>query len=452
MKTPDDSFILGRQVDLLYRNLRMGQIISIVNASFLVWVAHPFVTQTYLGMWWLIAVTVAGLRINTSRGFFALREEQRHQALAIWRQRALIGAAGSGLIWAAGTVLLMNSGDTILKLFTAFVMAGLVAGAVPALAADLLAFRAYALPIVLAVAVSAFGTDALHIAFSAMCLLFIATAGRSADLFHNTLHESFRLQHEKDRLAEHLNHARELAEQSNMAKTAFLANISHELRTPMNGIIGLGELLNLEDLSEDQRALLDPMRESANNLMTLITHLIQLSTLESGQVTLSPSAFVVGEMLDAMCANHRHNAQAKGLTLVTEQDPALPPVMVGDSERLRQIFDLLLGNAIKFTDFGTIRLQIRVAETSGNTVKVEFSVTDTGPGIAADKLPQLKGLFVQADGSSIRRHGGIGVGLPIARKLIELMGGELKIASEVGQGSCFSFTLPFSLTTPDTQW
>ena len=153
-----------------------------------------------------------------------------------------------------------------------------------------------------------------------------------------------------------------------------------------------------------------------------------------------------------MYANHRNNAQAKGLTLVTEQDPALPPVMVGDSERLRQIFDLLLGNAIKFTDRGTIRLVVRVAETAGNTVKVEFSVTDTGPGIAADKLPQLKGLFVQADGSSIRRHGGIGVGLPIARKLIELMGGELKIASEVGQGSCFSFTLPFSLTTPDTQW
>lgn len=449
MNPSTDPFILGRKVDLLYRNLRLGQIFSIVNASFLVWIAHTQVNPSSLGIWWLLAITAAGLRLALAANFYGESEPERLLRSAFWRQRALFGAASSGLIWASGTLLLLSSGDTILQLFTAFVMAGMVAGAIPALAADRIIFRSYAWPITLAVVIGAIGKDPLHIAFSAMSLFFLVIATRSADNFHDALQDTFRLEHEKDSLVEHLEHARQIAEQSNRTKTEFLANISHELRTPMNGIMGLGELLDLEELSEDQRSLLTPLRQSSADLMHLINHLIELSALEAGQVKLSHGAFAVSELLQALVSSHRKAAATKKLALLEEEDPTLPPVLVGDIDRLRQIFVHLVGNAIKFTEHGSICISVRVAKALADNVNLEFTVADTGPGIAAEKLSQLTGLFVQADGSAIRRHGGIGIGLPIARKLIELMGGELRIDSEIGVGSRFSFTLPFTFPEKD---
>ena len=438
-------FILGRQVELLYRNLRLGLIMSILNATFLLWVASSLVAPVSLGIWWLLATVVAGLRMALAARYYGQSEAERLSSSVFWRQRALLGAAASGLIWAGGALLLMTSGDTILKLFTAFVMAGMVAGAVPVLAADRLVFRCYAWPIVLAVVIGALGNDPLHIAFSTMSLLFVLIATRSADYFHDTLQDTFRLEEEKKQLVEHLEHAREVAEQSNRAKSAFLANMSHELRTPMNGIIGLSELLDLEDLSEDQRNLLTPMRESSETLLRLINHLIDLSALEAGQIKLAPSPFAVSELLQALVSSHRKAAATKGLSIIEEEDPALPSLLIGDIDRLRQVFKHLLENAIKFTDRGAISISVGVVEALPTRVNLEFTVADTGAGIAPEVLPQLTGLFMQGDGSSIRRHGGIGIGLPIARKLVELMGGEIKLESEMGVGSRISFTLPFAL-------
>ena len=443
-----DPSVVGRQVELLYRNVRLGQIVSIINASFLVWIAHTQISHDSLAIWWSLTIVTASLRMALGARFNGQTQVEQQSAITFWRQRALMGASASGVLWAAGALLLMGSGNTILQLFTAFIMAGMVAGAVPVLAAHRQAFRSYAWPIVIAVVIGAMGKDALHIAFSTMSLLFLLIATRSADYFHDTLQNTFRLEHEKDMLLENLEHARQIAEQSNRAKTEFLANISHELRTPMNGIIGLGELLDLEELSQDQRNLLTPMLESSHALMHLINHLIELSALEAGQVKLSPSPFAVSELLPALVSNHRKAATAKGLAML-EEAPELPQVLIGDVDRLRQVFAHLIGNAIKFTEHGSIHISVKVAEVAAAVTKLEFSVTDTGPGIPPKILPQLRGLFVQADGSSMRRHGGIGIGLPISRKLIELLGGELRIESKVNVGSRFSFTLPFALAEAD---
>jgi len=446
--TPDP-FVLGRHVDLLYRNLWIGQVVSAVNASLLVWVAFGQIPTTALALWWLLATLAAAVRATLAVRYHQRPEAARHAEAADWRQRALIGAACSGLIWAGGSLVLTGFGNTTLQLFTALVMAGMVAGAVPLLAPDRQIFRAYAWPIALAVAVGAWGPDALHITISTMTILFSLASTRSADYFHDMLLDTLRLEHEKDGLVGKLNQALEIAEQSNRAKTEFLANISHELRTPLNGIVGLGELLSLEDLTPGQQALLVPLRSSADDLQRSITHLIELSALEAGHVRATNSPFLATELLEVLLAVHHPAATAKGLTLGEDIDPELPYVLIGDVEHLRQIFTHLLGNAIKFTERGGVKVSAQIQERTPAGIALEFCIADTGPGISAEKLGLLGMLLIQVDGSSIRRHGGIGVGLPIARKLIELLGGKLEIDSQVGTGSRFRFTLPFALPAPD---
>lgn len=442
MTTPrDDPFILGRQVELLYRNLRQGQVTSIANAGFLAWIAWDQVARIPMIIWLGAAWLVASVRIVFGTRYFRCGEAAHRQQAALWHRRALIGTACGSVVWSAGTLLLMAGNDTTLQLFTAFIMAGMVAGAVPVLAADRLAFRLYAWPIVSCVAIGSLGNDPLHVAFTAMTLLFMFIATRSADNFNAALHDSLRLECEKDNLLADLSAAHRQTEQSSRLKTEFLANISHELRTPMNGILGLADLLEQESLNESQRELLTPLRQSADQLMHVIANLIELSALEAGQISLKPTPFAVDELLTSLRYSHLNAAKAKGLQFAESVGPEQAPTLLGDVDRLRQIFRHLLDNAIKFTHDGCIAVTAEIIDSRKDVARLRFSVIDTGIGMTPEIIPWLNGLMIQADGSSVRRHGGIGVGLPIARKLIELMGGELKITSTPGAGSCFCFEI-----------
>ncbi len=440
-----EPFVLGRRVELLYRNVLLGQIVSLINASMLTWVATSLIVNTAIYGWWLAAIVIAGIRINQAIIYRRETPAKRAADAFTWHRRARLSATAAGIVWAGGALLLMSQGNTQLQLFAGFVMSGMIAGAVPILAADRLIFRSYAWPVALAVAFGAFGSDPLHIAFTVMSLLFLLAVTRSVDFFHGTLHDTFRLEHEKDGLLDNLDHARQLAERSDRAKTEFLANISHELRTPMNGIMGLSELLDLEPLTEPQRELLTPLRESASDLLLLINDLIQLSALEAGHIKPNPTPFALSDLGASLHANYFNACTTKGLDLLEQFDENLPQVVKGDISLLLQAFAQLADNAIKFTERGHITLTARIHEQSTSTVNIEFAISDTGPGIPAEKIAALDGLFVQADGSATRRHGGTGIGLPIARKLVELMGGKLRIESEVGIGSRFSFIVPFGL-------
>lgn len=442
-----DSAILGRQVALLYRNLRLGQIISILNALFVAWVAQPHVDSLPLIVWTLGAIAIASLRLSVERRYSRSDALDREKRAEFWRQRAILGALLGGLIWAAGAVLLTTAGNTELKLFTAFVMAGMVAGAVPVVAADLVAFRCYAWPIILAVTAGAFSLDRMGIAFSAMSAFFLLVVTRSTHFFNHALHDSIRLEYEQARLAQGLDEARIAAEGSLRAKTEFLSNISHELRTPLNGIIGVTDLLRF-DASSEQRELLDDLHLCTSDLHRQIENLITLSELEAGRTPTNPSPLILPELLNSLVTSYRKAAEAKGLTLDFRIAPELDETYLGDVSLLLEALEQLMDNAIKFTESGPIELTASESKREGSIVFAEIRVIDSGAGISPETLENINGLMLQADSSLARRHGGIGIGLAIVRRIVALMGGELRIDSTPGQGSSFGFVVPLTLAEP----
>jgi PAS domain S-box-containing protein len=241
--------------------------------------------------------------------------------------------------------------------------------------------------------------------------------------------------------------ARATADAANRAKSAFLANMSHEIRTPMNAIIGLTHLLQREQPRQDQAERLQKIDTSAEHLLSIINDILDLSKIEAGRVTLETSNFRLSEIFDHIRSLFRDQLNLRGLGIDTEMDD-LPSWFEGDATRLRQALFNYVGNAIKFTEQGTITLRARkVAEEEGE-VLVRFEVQDTGIGIEAEALPFLFQAFEQVDPSTTRVHGGTGLGLAITRHLASMMGGEVGAESEAGKGSLFWFTARLGVGRP----
>ena len=233
--------------------------------------------------------------------------------------------------------------------------------------------------------------------------------------------------------------AREKAEAANMAKSVFLANMSHEIRTPMNAIIGLTHLLMREGPKPDQVNRLAKIETSAGHLLTIINDILDLSKIEAGKLKLEHSSFNLPEMMDQIQSLFREEFMAKGLSIEVDVGDA-PAWLRGDATRLRQALLNFVGNAIKFTEQGSIHIRSRVVDDTNNELLLRFEVEDTGIGISADILPGLFEAFEQADASTTRVHGGTGLGLAITRRLVLMMGGEVGAESELGRGSTFWFT------------
>ncbi len=233
--------------------------------------------------------------------------------------------------------------------------------------------------------------------------------------------------------------ARERAESANKAKSVFLANMSHEIRTPMNAIIGLAHLLQRENPRKDQAIRLAKIEASAGHLLSIINDILDLSKIEAGKLTLEQSNFSLGELFGHIKSLFREELLAKGLTIELDTGDT-PPWLRGDATRLRQALFNYVGNAIKFTEQGTLYLRARKLQDTGSSVLVRFEVRDTGIGVPANILPGLFQAFEQADPSTTRVHGGTGLGLAITRRLVLMMGGEVGAESELGEGSTFWFT------------
>jgi signal transduction histidine kinase/DNA-binding response OmpR family regulator len=244
-----------------------------------------------------------------------------------------------------------------------------------------------------------------------------------------------------------LSAAKVAAEAANRAKSEFLANMSHEIRTPMNGILGMTELLLDTGLREVQGRYARNIQKSANSLLSIINDILDFSKIEAGKMELDSIDFDLREVVEEIAEMTASRAHVKGIELICGIEDAVPDAVCGDAGRLRQVLTNLIGNAIKFTEHGEVRIEVRTASAdppAGADWMLEFSIVDTGIGIAEDAQQRLFNAFTQADGSTTRRFGGTGLGLAISRQLVSLMGGSIKLRSVAGQGSDFRFIVPFA--------
>ncbi len=245
-------------------------------------------------------------------------------------------------------------------------------------------------------------------------------------------------------LAQRLRNAQLAAENANQAKSQFLANMSHEIRTPLNGIIGAAELLQERKLPDDDRHFVEIINHSSSTLMRLVNKILDLSKIEANKLTCETVSFDLHEFISSLTHTMDIQAQKKGVRLIRTIDPRIPYRLRGDEHHMKQVLINLLGNAIKFTDEGEVELRCEMlsSDTTSDSIALQFSVRDTGIGIPLDQQEKILEPFVQAESSTSRRFGGTGLGITIARDLIELMGGELSLESVPGEGTTFRFTLP----------
>ncbi|PCJ45744.1 MAG: hypothetical protein COA99_04170 [Moraxellaceae bacterium] len=239
-----------------------------------------------------------------------------------------------------------------------------------------------------------------------------------------------------------------VAEESAEAKGQFLAAMSHELRTPMNGVLGMLSLLSETGLTNDQEHYVGVAYESGNLLLELLNNVLDLSKIEQGKLALESIPFDVSDAIEDVFAIVGESAYSKGVELAYVFDNDLPAMMLGDPTRFKQLVFNIVGNAIKFTSHGHIKLSCSVVEAVGSTVKMRFEVEDTGVGIRKEVREQIFEMFSQADSSTTRKFGGTGLGLALCRQLTRVMGGGIGVDSEDGKGSTFWFDVPFELADP----
>jgi len=279
------------------------------------------------------------------------------------------------------------------------------------------------------------------IPLAVLSIFFGLTAFRAAGQFSGTTRNAIQNGLEAKAANVSLKEAKEAADAANIAKSQFLATMSHEIRTPMNGVLGALDLLRHSKLDAEQRRLVKTAMLSGESLMTILNDVLDHSKIEAGMLTLQQAPLSLHAVASSVVALFGGNAEAKGIELRLDLEDEAPNWVIGDAQRLKQVLLNLVGNAIKFTEHGSVALRLTRAPATADRAGVAFAVRDSGIGIAPDALARLFRPFQQIDGSRNRRRGGTGLGLAISQRIVEAMGSRIEVESAPGGGSLFHFVL-----------
>ncbi len=376
----------------------------------------------------------------------------------------IIVGALSGGIWGVAATTFFPLGHSELYFVTAFLLIGMPAGAISSFGAWWPAYAAYVLASVgpFAVYFLAAGHSEFMIAGLAACL-FGGFLLREGHVIGRTISRNIAQRIALMGMTRSLGEALDRADAANRAKSAFLANMRHELRTPLNVILGMSQLLAESPDAPEHRQLPRDIRRAGQSLLALINDVLDLSQIEAGRIPLQPASFAPRRLVEDVIDMFALEAEAKSLRLEAFYAASMPERFVGDQARLRQIVLNLVGNAIKFTATGSVRIEVSAAMAVAETAAVEtasaameggssvlrIEVADTGPGIAESEHARIFTAFQQGDDSSSRAHPGSGLGLKISSELVALMGGRIELRSVPGAGSCFMVVVPESIMSTE---
>jgi signal transduction histidine kinase/CheY-like chemotaxis protein len=432
-------------LQVAYERLPLSLVLTAVVTAVFVFVMWDL-APPLLNMVWVGSITSSVL-LRALLWWAWRRASPGQDELGPWRRAYLVGSTLAGLAWSSGPVLMvLNDGGQ----HTALLVATLLS--VSAVALNSIGTQRVAMQSFIVCALAPFSV-AVYFSASEVAglLMMVLLAGLTCLLLvggasNRSMRDLFETQASLGRTVDQARAARQRAETASLAKTRFLANMSHELRTPLNAVIGGAQLLRAEHVDSRQQAMVvDAIQRNGANLLGLIENVLDLARVEQGALRLKTDDFDLCDCMDGALATVAVAAQSKGLRLTAIVSPQLEARRHGDADHLRQVLMNLLGNAVKFTPQGEV---VARAEPGRGAHDVRFSVTDTGVGIGDHELGLVFEPFRQADEGADRAFGGSGLGLAIAREVVQAMGGQLRLESRVGEGSCFSFELALPPATP----
>ena len=436
-----DTLVRGGQAGLAYDRLPLVLSYSVVVSLLFTALLVPAFPKANLWPGMCLVLLASGLR--GVLWIWYQRAAPTPDQWRRWQGRFMLGAGLAGAAWSLWifpVLLTAEPGQRAMLLITLMAVAAVAVSSLAPHFPSLCVFLA--LLLVPSAAFLLLGPELLdRITGGAMVagVLTLLGAGRRME---SDIRRMLRTELELSAAMESAVRDRAAAEAGSRAKSEFLATMSHEIRTPMNGILGMSEMLRHTALSAEQRRFADVVHQSGEHLLSIINDVLDFSKIEAGKIEIEDIDFDLRQLLEDLAGMFAQPAQAKGLELVCSIPDDLPVAVSGDPVRMRQILTNLISNAVKFTSRGDIVIRVKRLDDSERLARYRFEVQDSGIGIGAAEQARLFSAFVQADSSTTRRYGGSGLGLAIAKRLVELMDGQIGLYSEAGRGTLFWFELP----------